>query len=130
MQGQTYGLSFWVPLSAGVIGDPCREAGDSRQPNPYSMRSGYSPALVMTWFGNNEKMPTERFDYDAARRLMNEFLLWAVQGCFALSGLPIHAPAYPGRRFACPEAGTLVRRADRTAAGPRRRVRHGQRQRG
>jgi alpha-galactosidase len=74
LQGQTYSLSFWVPLSAGVIGDPCREAGVEKQPNPYSMRSGYSPALVITWFGNDPTMPGGNFDYATARRLLNEYL--------------------------------------------------------
>ena len=74
MQGQTYGLSFWVPLSAGVIGDPCHEAGVVKQPDAYSMRSGYSPALVITWFGNDQTMPGDNFDYDAARRLLNEYV--------------------------------------------------------
>jgi alpha-galactosidase len=74
MQSQTYGLSFWVPLSAGVIGDPCREAGVEKQPNPYSMRSGYGPALVVTWFGNDKTMPGDQFDYPTARRLLNEYV--------------------------------------------------------
>lgn len=74
LQGQTYGLSFWVPLSAGVIGDACREAGVAEQPDPYSMRSGYSPAMVLTWFGNDQTMPGGNFDYNSARRLLNEYI--------------------------------------------------------
>ena len=74
VQGQTYGLSLWVPLSAGVMGDPCREAGVAKPYDPYSMRSGYSPAMVITTFGNDEKMPGDKFDYDSARRLLNEYL--------------------------------------------------------
>ena len=74
MQGQTYGLSFWVPLSAGAIGDACRAAGVEKQPDPYSIRSAYSPALVVTWFGNDQTMPGDRFDYKTARRLLNEYV--------------------------------------------------------
>jgi alpha-galactosidase len=74
LQGQTYGLSFWVPLSAGVIGDACREAGVAKQPDAYSIRSAYSPAMVVTWFGNDQTMPGDNFDYNSARRLLNEYL--------------------------------------------------------
>jgi alpha-galactosidase len=73
MQGQTYGLSFWVPLSAGVVGSACREAGVSHHPDAYSVRSGYSPAMVMCWFGNEKTMPGRGFDDDTARRLLNEY---------------------------------------------------------
>ena len=56
------------------MGDPCREAGVAKPYDPYSMRSGYSPAMVITTFGNDEKMPGDNFDYDSARRLLNEYL--------------------------------------------------------
>ena len=74
LQGQTYGLSFWVPLSAGATGYACREAGVTKQFDSYSVRSGYSPAMVVTTFGNDEKMPGDDFDYGAARRLLNEYV--------------------------------------------------------
>ena len=74
LQSQTYGLSFWVPLSAGVIGDVCREAGVAKPFDPYSVRSAYSPAMVITSFGNDPTMPGDNFDYDAVRRLLNEYL--------------------------------------------------------
>jgi alpha-galactosidase len=74
MQSQTYGISFWVPLSAGVVGDACREAGVVKPFDPYSVRSGYSPALVVTTFGNDEKMPGDDFDYGPVRRLLNEYM--------------------------------------------------------
>ena len=74
LQSQTYGISLWVPLSAGVIGDPCSEAGVTKPYDPYSVRSGYSPAMVITAFGNDEKMPGDDFDYGSARRLFNEYL--------------------------------------------------------
>ncbi len=47
---------------------------------------------------------------DRARRAVVDhgLLPWAGYGCFALSGLPIHASGYPGRRFACP--GLICRR--------------------
>ncbi|MCL5099465.1 MAG: alpha-galactosidase [Candidatus Omnitrophica bacterium] len=74
MQCQTWSLSLWVPLSAGVIGDPCPSARVTRQPDPYSMRSGFGPAMVMTWFGNEKQMPGSNFDYAQARRLLNEYV--------------------------------------------------------
>jgi alpha-galactosidase len=56
------------------MGDPCREAGVAKPFDPYSMRSGYSPALVITAFGNDKQMPGDNFDYAAARRLLNEYV--------------------------------------------------------
>lgn len=77
-QVHTYSLSFWVPLSTGVIGDACLEAGIQQQPDPYSMRSGYSPSIDYIWFNREvsgaPKMPEEGFDFTTARRILNEYL--------------------------------------------------------
>lgn len=63
MQCQTYGISDWIPWSGGC----------ASKPDSYSMRSGYSPALVINWHVY-EKVKSEGFDFDTARSLLNEYL--------------------------------------------------------
>ncbi len=64
MQGQTYGLSFWVPLSGGVSYDF----------DPYMMRSGYSPAFHMGVQPFAEEIDSSRIDFDVARKMLQEYL--------------------------------------------------------
>ncbi|MHB1001611.1 MAG: NPCBM/NEW2 domain-containing protein [Armatimonadota bacterium] len=64
MQGQTYGLSYFVPLSGGC----------SAKTDPYSMRSGYSPALCINWHVYTPTIDSKGFDFKGARRLLNEYL--------------------------------------------------------
>jgi alpha-galactosidase len=64
MQCQTYGISFWVPLSGGA----------SSFPTSYSVRSGFSPALVTQWHIFDDVVDSAGFDFEAARRLLREYL--------------------------------------------------------
>lgn len=71
IQGMTYGLSFYVPLSGG-----CAVRTD-----PYGVRSGYSPALALMWhlfvtgtWKPVEKIDDKDFDFDRVRKLLNEYL--------------------------------------------------------
>jgi alpha-galactosidase len=70
MQGQTYGISFWVPISSGVASFP----------TPYSMRSGYSPGLNTQWHIFQRKIDDKDFDFEEARRLLDEYK--SVRECF------------------------------------------------
>ncbi|NLO74106.1 MAG: hypothetical protein GX100_08400 [candidate division WS1 bacterium] len=65
MQGQTWGLSEWVPLSAGVM----------EKPNTlYSMRSGLGPALVLGSFEGGAFKPEamEAMPLDLLRQVLEE----------------------------------------------------------
>ncbi len=64
MQCQTYGLSLWVPWSG-----TCSARVDS-----YSMRSGYGPAICINWHVYVDKIDSTGFDFDSARKLLNEYL--------------------------------------------------------
>ena len=70
MQGQTYGISFWVPLSGGV----------SSFPTSYSIRSGFSPALMLQWFIYDEVIDSKKIDFKLTRKLLNEYV--ALRGYF------------------------------------------------
>ncbi len=77
IQGMTYGLSFYVPLSGG-----CTVRTD-----PYSVRSGYSPALCLMWhffvtgtWTPVDKIDDKDFDFNRARKLLNEYL--SIRECF------------------------------------------------
>jgi alpha-galactosidase len=72
MQGQTYGLSFWAPLSSGC----------ARLADPYNFRSAYSPGIV-TGLIPDFKDPAEiakTFDFDRARNEINLYL--ELRECF------------------------------------------------
>ncbi len=72
VQAQTYGISFWVPLTGG--------SARHRSPYPYGFRSGYAPGLQLNW-GRTPWPPTEdQLDYGMAHTLLDEFL--AVRHCF------------------------------------------------
>jgi len=76
VQGQTYGLSFWVPLSGGA----CRANAPWLRPlSAYTFRSGYSPALVLMWTDRDDYSDGD-FDYALARRLINEYR--SIRHCF------------------------------------------------
>jgi hypothetical protein len=77
-QSHTYVLSFWVPLSTGVVGNAHREAGIEKQPDPYSMRSGFAPSMDFIWFNREvsgaPEMHEDGFDSPNARRILNEYM--------------------------------------------------------
>ncbi|MFA5857744.1 MAG: alpha-galactosidase [Elusimicrobiota bacterium] len=70
VQGQAYGLSFWVPISAGCT---------TRALTKYGCRSAYSPGLVLGWTGPDVWKGFENddywknFDYELARKLLAEY---------------------------------------------------------
>ncbi|MHB1456921.1 MAG: NPCBM/NEW2 domain-containing protein [Armatimonadota bacterium] len=64
MQGQTYGLSYFVPLSGGA----------AAKTDPYSMRSGYGPALCINWHVYPPVIDSKGFDFKTARRMLDEYL--------------------------------------------------------
>ena len=75
MQGQTYGLSLWVPLSGSC----------NRIVTPYAFRSSYSPGMQLAW--TPMAIPSapwppgkDEFEYELARKLLNEYL--SVRHCF------------------------------------------------
>lgn len=61
MQNQTYGLSLWVPLSAGV----------ATELSTYAFRSGFSPAMVVPWGERGRKDPAA-FPSVWARQMIGE----------------------------------------------------------
>ncbi len=69
MQGQTYGLSFWVPLSGGCSA----RTNPAEQTDPYYFRSGYSAALCINWHVYVPVIDDTHFDKDQARRLLDEY---------------------------------------------------------
>ena len=96
MQGQTYGLAFYVPLSGGC----------SARTDPYGFRSGYSPALCINWHCYVPKIDDRGFDYDRARRLLKEYL--AVRACFSgdyypLTPYSVATDVWMAWQFDCPE---------------------------
>ena len=62
MQSQTYGLSFWVPLSSGC----------TRLTDDYTFRSAYSPGIVLGF--TDAPNYADIFDYDAGRKHMNQYI--------------------------------------------------------
>lgn len=78
MQGQTYGLSLWGPLTSGC----CREL------SLYALRSAYSPGLRVTFeavtahfFADSPTPPPKgAFDTELASKLMNEYK--SLRHCF------------------------------------------------
>ncbi|MFH1008804.1 MAG: alpha-galactosidase [Candidatus Latescibacterota bacterium] len=65
-QGFTYGLSFWIPLYGGA-------APMGKWFGRYSMRSGYGPAMMLSWPGKPREF-REGMDVDLLRKLLNEYL--------------------------------------------------------
>jgi len=68
VQGQTYGISSWVPLSGACV----------RSADTYRFRSAYSPGIV-TDFAQTPDY-ADSFDDVKARELMYEYI--AVRDCF------------------------------------------------
>jgi alpha-galactosidase len=68
MQGQTYGLSFWVALSSG-----CTRLTDN-----YTCHSSYSPGIVLGF--TDPPNYAELFDYQHGRKLMKDYV--SVRHCF------------------------------------------------
>ena len=105
IQGMTYGLSFYVPLSGG-----CAVRTD-----PYSVRSGYSPAFCLMWhffvtgtWNPVDKIDDETFDFDRARTLLNEYR--SIRECFygdyyPLTPYSLAPDAWMAWQFDCPEKG-------------------------
>jgi len=103
MQGQTYGLSFWVPLSAGF----------ARTTDAYSFRSGYSPGMAVgytdiltTVYGEDY---AKLFNYEEGRREMNNYL--SVRSCFygdyyPLTCYSVASDVWMAWQFDRPEVGT------------------------
>lgn len=104
MQGQTAGISFWVPLSGGCSARTnVREQTDS-----YNFRSGYSPALTLNWHLFSDKAESPEFDMDQARKLLNEYL--SIRDCFygdyyPLTPYNVDKENWLGWQFNRPEAG-------------------------
>jgi alpha-galactosidase len=106
IQGMTYGLSFYVPLSGG-----CAVRTD-----PYNIRSGYSPALCLMWhfFVTGTWIPVDKiddkgFDFDRARKLLSEYL--SIRECFygdyyPLTPYSLAPEVWMAWQFDCPEKGT------------------------
>ncbi len=117
MQGQTYGISFWVPLSGGVASKPL----------PYFMRSGYGPALCCQWHIWDKDIVSEGFDFKTARKLLNEYL--AIRSYFygdyyPLTTYSIKEDVWMAWQFDNPEEGEGVvqffRRAENGEADQKR----------
>ncbi|MDE0298953.1 MAG: alpha-galactosidase [Candidatus Poribacteria bacterium] len=75
MQGQTYGLSLWVPLSGSC----------NRIVTPYAFRSSYGPGMQLAW--TPMAIPSapwppgkDEFEYELAHTLLREYL--SVRHCF------------------------------------------------
>lgn len=104
MQGQTAGISFWVPLSGGCSARTnVREQTDS-----YNFRSGYSPALTLNWHLFSDKPEQPGFDVARARELLHEYL--AIRDCFygdyyPLTPYNVDKENWLGWQFNRPEAG-------------------------
>jgi len=79
-QGMTYGLSLWLPLHAAAVPLSARFG-------PYALRSGYAPAMVLTWAGGKPADVRERIDVDVFRRILREYL--AVRRCFTGDYYPL-----------------------------------------
>jgi len=106
MQGQTYGLSFWVPLSAGC----------TRHTDSYSFRSGYSPGMVLGYCGYASSDYKETFNYEQGRREMNTYI--SVRSCFygdyyPLTPYSLSGDAWMAWQFDRPEVGEGVVQAFR-----------------
>jgi alpha-galactosidase len=103
IQGQTYGLSLYVPLSGGCV----------NRTDPYGFRSGYSPALVIMWHlmvpGKWEaihKIDDKGFDFDRMRKLLEEYV--AIRECFygdyyPLTSYSVASDAWMAWQFDRPE---------------------------
>jgi len=76
MQGQTYGLSLWVPLSGGCSA----RVNPKEQTDSYNFRSGYSPAICINWHVYTDKTDFPEFDVKRARELLNEYR--KIHDCF------------------------------------------------
>ena len=113
VQGMTYGLSFYVPLSGG-----CAVRTD-----PYGVRSGYGPAVCLMWhffvagtWKPVDKIDDKDFDFDRTRKLLNEYL--SIRECFygdyyPLTPYSLTPDAWMAWQFDCPEKGNGVVQAFR-----------------
>jgi len=105
IQGMTYGLSFFVPLSGG-----CAVRTD-----PYGVRSGYGPTLALMWhfFVKGTWTPVDKiddrdFDFDRARKLLNEYLSirkYFYGDYYPLTSYSLAPDAWMAWQFDCPEQG-------------------------
>lgn len=105
IQGMTYGLSFYVPLSGG-----CAVRTD-----PYNVRSGYSPAFCLMWhffvtgtWTPVDKIDDKTVDFDQARKLLSEYL--SIRECFygdyyPLTPYSLAPDVWMAWQFDCPEKG-------------------------
>ncbi|MBQ7525374.1 MAG: alpha-galactosidase [Abditibacteriota bacterium] len=108
MQGQTYGLSNWVPLSSGC----------SAREDCYGMRSGYSPGLCINWhvFQRNHRAEKPNFNYDTAARYLQEY--YDIRDCFygdyyPISDYNVDHSAWMAYQFDLPEKGDGILQAFR-----------------
>lgn len=105
VQGMTYGLSLYVPLSGG-----CAVRTDT-----YNIRSGYSPAFCLMWnffitgtWNPVEIIDDKDFDFDRVRKLLNEYL--SIRECFygdyyPLTPYSLAPDTWMAWQFDCPEKG-------------------------
>ncbi len=101
MQGQTYGLSNWVPLSGAC----------SARTDAYGMRSGYSPALCINWhvYQHDIEKESPNFDYASAKKYLKEY--YDVRDYFygdyyPLTDYNVDHTLWIAYQFDCPESGT------------------------
>ena len=125
MQGQTYGLSFWVPLSGSC----------NRIVTPYAFRSAYSPGMQLAWTPMG--IPSapwppgkDEFKYELADKLLREYL--SVRHCFdgdyyPLTPYNLTEDIWMAWQFDRPDLGEGIvqafRRLESPAAGGRYQLR-------
>jgi alpha-galactosidase len=107
IQGMTYGLSFFVPLSGG-----CTVRTDA-----YNIRSGYSPAFCLMWhfFVTGTWTPVGKIDdkefnldFDRTRKLLSEYLTireYFYGDYYPLTPYSLAPEAWMAWQFDCPEKG-------------------------
>jgi len=111
VQGQTYGLSFYVPLSGGV----------SERTDPYGFRSGYSPAFAINWHVWASRIDSKNFDFDRARKLLNEYLSirrYFYGDYYPLTEYSVQQDSWMAWQFALPETEEGMIQAFRRPKSP------------